>query len=403
MKVFVSHAQRNAESEELAGLLRDLNRLSASVWIDQDLTGGQPWWDQILEQIRVCDVFIFVVTNESSQSRPCAAEVNWAVANKRSILPVKIAEVPEWRVREPIASSQIIDYTRRGEAGDAAIDCLLALRGAVDRLSSLETGPAPDPAPPAPEVPFSTLRRLQPFLDAGDLALPKQEEFMRQVRLHRDDADADRLSLIEVLKQFRARPDTAYSVAIDIDSMLVDLARELDAVITDMPAQPRVMEKPLPVAEREEESAHTQPDSAVVHDSLHNGGAKSKITRLRAPGVDVSALAESLISWYGSQKLQTQSRCDGARITIQARSNTWATRLGAGVALTVVMWSDGDDLAVEIGGAKWMDKAAAGAVAWFVIWPAIIPAAIGGVKQATLPTRTLRYVESMIPVASARR
>ena len=67
------------------------------------------------------------------------------------------------------------------------------------------------------------------------------------------------------------------------------------------------------------------------------------------------------------------------------------------------MWSDGDDLAVEIGGAKWMDKAAAGAVAWFVIWPAIIPAAIGGVKQATLPARTLRYVESMIPVASARR
>jgi hypothetical protein len=55
-----------------------------------------------------------------------------------------------------------------------------------------------------------------------------------------------------------------------------------------------------------------------------------------------------------------------------------AARIGAGVALTVVLWADGDDLAVEIGGAKWMDKAAAGAVAWFVLWPAIIPAAIGG-------------------------
>lgn len=402
MKVFVSHAQRNAESPELAGLLRDLNRLSASVWIDQDLTGGQPWWDQILEQIRACDVFIFVVTNESIQSRPCEVEVSWAVANERSILPVKIAEVPEWRVREPIASSQIIDYTRRAEPGDAAIDCLLALRSAIDRLSSTGPRPSPNPAPPAPEVPFSTLRRLQPFLDAADLTLPKQEEFMRQVSLHRDDADADRLSLIEVLKQFRARPDTAYSVAINIDSMLAELAKELEP-IADKPVQSSVTEKPLPMGEREEESAHTQPDYEVVHDSPLNGSAKSKLTRLRAPSVDVSALAESLGSWYGSQKLQTQSRRDGARITVQARSNTWATRLGAGVALTVVMWSDGDDLAVEIGGAKWMDKAAAGAVAWFVIWPAIIPAAIGGVKQATLPTRTLRYIESMIPVASARR
>jgi hypothetical protein len=36
---------------------------------------------------------------------------------------------------------------------------------------------------------------LQPFLDAGDLTLPNQEEFMRQVRMHRDDVDSDRLAV----------------------------------------------------------------------------------------------------------------------------------------------------------------------------------------------------------------
>jgi serine/threonine kinase PknH len=403
VKVFVSHAQRNADSPELAGLIRDLNRLSTSVWIDQDLTGGQPWWDQILEEIRACDVFIFVVTNESIQSKPCEAEVNWAIANKRPILPIKITEVPEWRVREPVASSQIIDYTRRGAAGDAAIDCLLALRGAIDRFSSRAIEPPPDPAPPAPDVPFSTLRRLQPFLDAGDLPLTNQEEFMRQVRIHRDDVDSDRLSLIEVLNQFRSRPDTAYSVVIEIDGMLAELTKELEVVVKDTQAQSRTAENRPPTETREEEPAHTQHNSEAAHDSPVGAGAKSKLSRLRAPDIDVSALAGSLVSWYETQNLQAQSGRDGARFTVQARSNKWASRIGAGVALTVVLWADGDDLAVEIGGAKWMDKAAAGAVAWFVLWPAIIPAAIGGVKQATLPTQTLRYIERMIPVFSARR
>lgn len=400
MKVFVSHAQRNAESPELAGLLRDLNRLGTAVWIDKDLTGGQPWWDQILEQIRACDVFLFVVTQESLQSRPCEAELGWAVANERSILPIKIAEVPEWRVREPIASSQIIDYTRRAAPGDAAIDCLLALRTAIDRLSGREIKPAPDPPPPAPEIPFSTLRRLQPFLDAPDLALNKQEEFMHQVRVHRDDVDSDRLSLIEVLKQFRSRPDTAYSVAMDIDSLLAELDVASEGVVKNSPGLPHGAESPPQPGKREGEEP-TRPPS--VGGSPLSGDARSKLTRLRAPNIDISALADSLVSWYESQKLEAQCRRDGARVTVQTRSSKWASRLGAGVALTVVMWAEGDELAVEIGGAKWIDKAAAGAVAWFIVWPAIIPAAIGGVKQANLPARTLRYIESMIPVLSARR
>jgi hypothetical protein len=55
---------------------------------------------------------------------------------------------------------------------------------------------------------------------------------------------------------------------------------------------------------------------------------------------------------------------------------------------------------VEIGGGKWMDKVAAAGVAWFVLWPALIPATVGGWKQATLPTKTLDYIERMIPLYS---
>jgi hypothetical protein len=87
---------------------------------------------------------------------------------------------------------------------------------------------------------------------------------------------------------------------------------------------------------------------------------------------------------------------------VQCRSKTWARRLGAGAALTVVLTADGDELAVEIGGGKWMDKVAAAGVAWFIAWPALIPAAMGGYKQATLPSKTLQNIQSMIPLSSGR-
>jgi hypothetical protein len=64
----------------------------------------------------------------------------------------------------------------------------------------------------------------------------------------------------------------------------------------------------------------------------------------------------------------------------------------------VILSSDGDELAMEIGGGKWMDRVAAAGVAWFIAWPALIPAAMGGYKQATLPSKTLHYLETMIPL-----
>lgn len=398
MKFFVSYAQQNAGLPELTGLVRDLDRLGAVAWIDKDLTGGEPWWERILNQIRTCDAYLFVVTKESVQSRPCQAELEWAVANRRLILPVKIGDVPEWRIPEVLASSQIIDYTRRGQSGDAAVDCLLALRSAVDHLSVSETQPAPDPAPPAPEVPFSIWQRLQPYLEAPELPLAKQEEFLREVKVHRDDVDSDRMSLVELLMQFRSRRDVAFAVAMDIDGLLRDLGE------TPVPQQGGDGEKEQEPSGNEEIQVKPNPE----HRPGGPGGgpaeaARSKISRFPAPGVDVSGIAQSLAAWYESEKLETQMRHDGDRVIIQARSTKWARRLGAGAALMVVMWADGDDLAIEIGGSKWMDKAAAGAVAWFIAWPAIIPAAMGGWKQMMLPSRTLQYIEKMIPVYSVHR
>jgi hypothetical protein len=52
MVVFVSYARRDAQVADL--LRQDIERAKRPVWIDNELTGGQEWWETILSQIRGC-------------------------------------------------------------------------------------------------------------------------------------------------------------------------------------------------------------------------------------------------------------------------------------------------------------------------------------------------------------
>jgi hypothetical protein len=49
-QIFLSYSR---DDQEIAiQLAKDLKDLGHVVWLDQELTGGQAWWDQILARIR---------------------------------------------------------------------------------------------------------------------------------------------------------------------------------------------------------------------------------------------------------------------------------------------------------------------------------------------------------------
>ena len=62
--IFISYGRGSVE------LVQDLARDLADgedhqVWFDQKLSGGESWWQSILEQIRNCDIFLFALAPES--------------------------------------------------------------------------------------------------------------------------------------------------------------------------------------------------------------------------------------------------------------------------------------------------------------------------------------------------
>jgi hypothetical protein len=120
--------------------------------------------------------------------------------------------------------------------------------------------------------------------------------------------------------------------------------------------------------------------------------------RFVAPGVDLHSLAGRLQNWFTAEKMESQVLESDGAVLVQGRSGgKFGRAIGAGVAFSVKIWAEGEELVVEIGQTKWADKGAAAAVGFLVFWPALIPAVVGGAKQKALPKRALRVIEGAIP------
>jgi TIR domain/SIR2-like domain len=212
MDVFLSYARTDAE---LIGELRaDIEGSRRTVWFDRDLEGGQRWWDEILEQIRGCDLFVLALSDDSARSRACLAELSYAVAVGRTIFPVAVRTVDPQQAPDPIGSLQVVDYRRR--SAESAILLLTAVNDAP------RPGPLPDPLPDPPPPPVVAIGPLRARVRAPELSYEDQVDVLRELRsrLRRPDELEVAATL---LRELRHRPDVAESIGRDIDSALLGI------------------------------------------------------------------------------------------------------------------------------------------------------------------------------------
>ncbi|GAC1369057.1 MAG: hypothetical protein NVSMB44_35840 [Ktedonobacteraceae bacterium] len=95
MRLFVSYARNDRVTA--SGLVEKLKRdAEYYVWDDRAWVGDQLWWDTVLDNIDGCDCFVFILTPNYIQSPDCIAELEYAIALKKAILPLvlKPCELP---------------------------------------------------------------------------------------------------------------------------------------------------------------------------------------------------------------------------------------------------------------------------------------------------------------------
>lgn len=209
MVLFVSYARRDAAA--VTRLHADLEQAKHVAWFDRDLEGGERWWDTILEQIRRCELFMFVLSPDSLRSRACRAELAYAVALDRPVLPVMVRDVNVELAPDPIGITHVVDYRER--TPESAIALLIAVTQARRAV------PLPDPLPTPPPAPVTDLGSLRDRIVADQLGVTEQQELVSALRRHVDNTD-QHPTLLALLEQFRSRPDVVASVARDIDGLL---------------------------------------------------------------------------------------------------------------------------------------------------------------------------------------
>jgi len=147
MNIFISYSRRN--QQETSNISNDIEILGNNVWFDKELTGGENWWEKILENIRQSDIFIFVLSRESLNSSACQSEYKYAEALRKPIIPLLVDEKVSIDLLPPILSKiQLINYLESDKKSG------LNLSRALNRTSLANEMPTPLPIPPSPPLSY---------------------------------------------------------------------------------------------------------------------------------------------------------------------------------------------------------------------------------------------------------
>ncbi|KAA1251857.1 TIR domain-containing protein [Mycobacterium simiae] len=268
MAIFISYSSQDRSS--LEALTTALRRAQQQVWFDQELGGGDTWWNKILEQIRASDVFIVALSNHWLLSKPSQAELRYAQALQRPILPVQVGPVDSVRVN-PVSTLQIINY--QNPTVDAGIQLVTAIHALREKAP-----PLPSPLPEEPPVPFGYLMRLGDALAEKELSPQQQLQMLVELRSGLDEDGDDpsaRSDIAQLLRMLRMRHDVTYRTRTEIDNVLGEIGA-VEAGAPGKPSTPTTPAQPSPAAASgPTPSAQPQPVSSPSRPSPSQGTAQS--------------------------------------------------------------------------------------------------------------------------------
>lgn len=116
--------------------------------------------------------------------------------------------------------------------------------------------------------------------------------------------------------------------------------------------------------------------------------------------IDLEQLANNLENIYRAQGFQAQHIGINNQVMVQLKKGSdFEALIGLQAALTVILQHSGGGTLAMIGQQKWVDKAAVGAVGIIaapVLWPLMITAGAGAIRQASLGNQVLNVVDGLV-------
>jgi len=90
-RIFISHSSKdNTFGNRIVRDLREALRNDDAVWYDTQggLNGGNIWWEEIIQELEQCNIFILIISPEAMESEWIRREFNIALTSKKHIIPL---------------------------------------------------------------------------------------------------------------------------------------------------------------------------------------------------------------------------------------------------------------------------------------------------------------------------
>ena len=149
--IFISYSRDDkAWVYEFTQALRD--DLIVSVFVDiKGIYIAADWWRTICENIEACDYVIYVMSPKSTESIYCTAEIDYAVALNKPILPIMLKECP-FPQKLSDRRVQFFPVTNQTQIRDVLYELVKGISDIRERIADGDFRP-PHDLPIRPDVP----------------------------------------------------------------------------------------------------------------------------------------------------------------------------------------------------------------------------------------------------------
>jgi formylglycine-generating enzyme required for sulfatase activity len=127
MKLFISYSRVDRPfAQRIVARLRVVYGYDA-VWFDEELRGGDKWWEEILTQIAASDILLYLLSNESVTSPFCQAEFTEAQRLRKLIITVQVRD--RTALTDTLDGIQFVDM----KAGPDDVEANALLNAAINK------------------------------------------------------------------------------------------------------------------------------------------------------------------------------------------------------------------------------------------------------------------------------
>ena len=123
-KAFVSYSRKDIAFAKR--LTAELQKGDLDFWIDwEGIPPTVDWWREIEKGIEEADVFLFLISPDSAQSKICGQEIDAAVKNGKRLIPLVVRDIPSEDTPVPLRHLNWI-FFRENDDYDASLNKLMS-------------------------------------------------------------------------------------------------------------------------------------------------------------------------------------------------------------------------------------------------------------------------------------